>query len=94
MADYTGVIDCDFPVAQLVKNPPEMQEAWVQSLVWEDPLGKEKASRILTWMIPWTVVHGVTKSLIQLNSFHFHLHQEALSFLFTFRHLSGYHLHI
>ena len=26
--------------AQLVKNPPAMQEAWVQSLGWEDPLEK------------------------------------------------------
>ena len=25
-------------VAQLVKNPPAMQESWVRSLSWEDPL--------------------------------------------------------
>ena len=25
-------------VAQMVKNPPAMQETWVQSLGWEDPL--------------------------------------------------------
>ena len=25
-------------MAQLVKNPPAMQETWVQSLGWEDPL--------------------------------------------------------
>ena len=31
-------------VAQLVKNPPAMQETWVQSLAWEDPLEKEKAT--------------------------------------------------
>ena len=30
--------------AQLVKNPPSMQETWVQSLGWEDPLEKGKAS--------------------------------------------------
>ena len=30
-------------VAQLVKNPPAVQEAWVQSLGWEDPLEKGKA---------------------------------------------------
>ena len=44
-------------VAQLVKNPPAMQETWVQSLGWEDPLEKEKAthSSILAWRIPWTV---------------------------------------
>ena len=27
-------------VAQLVKNPPTMWDTWVQSLGWEDPLGK------------------------------------------------------
>ena len=27
-------------LAQLVKNPPAMQETWVQSLAWEDPLEK------------------------------------------------------
>ena len=44
-------------VAQLVKNPPTMQETWVQSLGWEDPLEKGKAthSSILSWRIPWTV---------------------------------------
>ena len=30
-----------FPVAQLLKNPPAMQETWVQYLGWEDPLEKE-----------------------------------------------------
>ena len=44
-------------VAQLVKNPPAMQDIWVQSLGWEDPLEKGKAtySSILTYRIPWTV---------------------------------------
>ena len=44
-------------VAQLVKNPPEMWETWVQSLGWEDPLEKGKAthSTILVWGIPRTV---------------------------------------
>jgi len=31
-------------VAQLVKNPPAMRETWVQSLGWEDPLAKRKAT--------------------------------------------------
>ena len=46
----------DFPVAQLVKNPPAIQETWVWSLGWEDPLEKEVAthSTILAWEIPWT----------------------------------------
>ena len=45
------------PVAQLLKNPPAMQETWVRSLGWEDPLEKGKAtrSRILAWRIPWTI---------------------------------------
>ena len=44
-------------VAQLVKNPPAMQETWVQLLVWEDHLEKGKAthSSILAWRTTWTV---------------------------------------
>ena len=44
-------------IAQLVKNPPAMQDTWVQSLGWEDPLekGKTTHSSILAWRIPWTV---------------------------------------
>ena len=44
-------------VAQLVKNPPAIQETWVQSLGWEDPLEKVMAthSSILAWRIPWAV---------------------------------------
>ena len=40
-------------VAQLVKNPPAMQETWVQSLGWEDPLEEAMAthSSILAWRI-------------------------------------------
>ena len=46
-----------FPVAQLVKNPPAVQETWIQSLGEEDPLEKGKAthSSILAWRVPWTV---------------------------------------
>ena len=33
-----------FLVAQLVKNPPAMQETWVQSLGWGDPLEKGTAT--------------------------------------------------
>ena len=44
-------------LAQLVKNPPAMQETWVRSLSWEDPLemGKATNSNILVWRIPWTI---------------------------------------
>ena len=46
-----------FLVAQLVKNLLAMQETWVQSLGWEDPPEKVKAthSSILAWRIPWTI---------------------------------------
>ena len=43
-------------VAQLVKNLPAMPVTWVQSLGWEDPLEKAKAthSSILAWRIPYS----------------------------------------
>ena len=43
-------------VAQLVKNPPALWETWVQSLTWEDPLEKEKATTPAFWPgeSPWT----------------------------------------
>ena len=43
-------------VAQLVKNPPAMQETWVRSLGWEAPLEKGKATHscVLAWRIPGT----------------------------------------
>ena len=57
-------------VAQTVKNPPAMQETWVQSLGWEDPLeeGMATYSSILAWRIPtdrgawWAAIHGVEKN--------------------------------
>ena len=47
-------------VAQLVKNPPTMQETWVRSLGWEDALEKGKATHpsILAWRIPRTLFSG------------------------------------
>ena len=46
-----------FLVAQLVKNPPAMQETGAQSLGWEDPLEKGKATHtsILAKRLPLTV---------------------------------------
>ena len=51
-------------VTKLVKNLPAMQDIWIQSLGWEDPLKKGKAthSNILAW---------VSKSRTQLSDFHF-----------------------
>ena len=44
-----------FPVAKAVKNLPAMQETWVRSLGWEDPLeeGMATHSSILPWRILW-----------------------------------------
>ena len=63
-------------VAQLVKSLPAVQETWVQSLDWEDPLeeGMASHSSILAWRIPmdrgaWgATVHGVAKSQTQLRT--------------------------
>ena len=39
---------------QSIKSPPAMQETWVLTLGWEDPLQKGMAthSSILAWRIP------------------------------------------
>ena len=44
----------------MVKSPPAMQETWLLSLGWEDPLEKGMAthSSILVWRIPWTEEPG------------------------------------
>ena len=64
-------------LAQLVKNPPAMQETLVWSLGWEDPLEKGKAthSSILAWRIPWTYSPWVHKEsdMTEWLSLHFHL---------------------
>ena len=57
-------------VAQMVKNLPAMQETWVQSVGWDNPLEEGMAPHcsILAWKIPmdrgawWAAVHGVAKS--------------------------------
>ena len=43
-----------FPCVSAGKESPAMQETWVHSLAWEDPLEKEKAahSGILAWRVP------------------------------------------
>ena len=66
-------------VAQLVKNPPGIRETWVQSLGWEDPLEKGKAthSSILAWRTPW-IIYSVGLQRVGHDSF-FHF-----TFTFTF----------
>ena len=57
-----------FPSGSVVKSLPakqEPQEMRVQSLGWEDPLEKDKAtnSSILAWKIPWTEEPGRLQSM-------------------------------
>ena len=53
------------PLAETVKNLPAMQETWVLSLGWEDPLEKGLANHysILAWRIPWMEEPGRLQSM-------------------------------
>ena len=63
----SAIFDC--LVAKTVKNPPAMQETWVRSLGWEEPLEEGMATHptILSWRIPidrgawWATVHGAAR---------------------------------
>ena len=50
------ILNFAYLVAQMVKNLPAMQETWIRSLGWEDPLeeGTATHSSILASRIPWT----------------------------------------
>ena len=54
-----------FLVAQTVENLPAMQETWLRSLVWEDPLEKGMGTHasILAWRIPGTGEPGGLPSM-------------------------------
>ena len=62
-------------LSELAKNPPAMQETWVQSLGWKDPLEEGMATHtsILARRIPvdrkaWqATVYGVAKSQTRLS---------------------------
>ena len=64
-------------LAQSVKNVPAMQETWVPSLGWDDPLEEGMAihSSVLAWRIPmdrgawWAAVHGISKCWTQLKDY-------------------------
>ena len=64
MAKWFGYTDRASLVAQIVKNMPSIQEIWVQSLGWEDPLEKEMAthSSSLAWRVLWTEEPGRLQS--------------------------------
>ena len=51
--------------AQMVKNPPAMQEIWVRSLGWEELLEEGMATHfsIPAWRIPWTEEPGRLQSM-------------------------------
>ena len=60
-------------IAQLIKNLPAIQEAWVRSLGWDDPLEKGTGyplqySGLENSMV--CIVHGVAKSQTQMSDFH------------------------
>ena len=52
-------------MAQMAKRLPTMQETWVLSLGWEDPLGEEMAphSSILAWKTLWMQEPGGLQSM-------------------------------
>ena len=52
-------------VSQTAKNPLAMQETWIRSLDWEDPLEKGMAthSSILAWRTQWTKEPGGLQSI-------------------------------
>ena len=61
--NYTG--EGASEMVQTIKNLPAMQETWVHSLHWEDPLEKGMAahSSILVQRIPWTEEPGRLQSM-------------------------------
>ena len=77
--DYPLQYSWDSLAAQTVKK----SACNAGDLGWEDPLekGKSTHSSILAWRIPWTIVHGVTKSQTQLSDFHFPLSVRSIPFL-------------
>ena len=75
LSDWTELVfSWAFLVAQMVKNPPAMQQTPVQSLGWKDPLEKGMAthSSILAYSMDreawWATVQGITKSWTPLSN--------------------------
>ena len=78
-------------VAQMVKNLPAMQKTWVQSLGWEDPLEKGKAthSSILVQRIPWTVQSMGCKELDKTEQLSLSLFQKYREVQYLFFYYKG-----
>ena len=57
---------CVSLVAQMEGNLLAMQETWIQSLSWEDPLEKGMTTHfnILAWRTPWTEDPGELQSMV------------------------------
>ena len=55
-----------------MKNLPAMQETWVQSLAWEDPLEKGMATRSSNLESGGLHSMGVSESQTQLSKKNFH----------------------
>ena len=79
--DHVNRFIKDFPIPQMVKKVPAMQETQVWPLGWEDPLEKGMAinSSILAWRIPRTkepgrlhTVYGITQSQMWLKQLSTH----------------------
>ena len=49
-------------MAQLVKNPPAMQETWVQLLGWEDPRRRERPPTPVFWPEELDTTEGLSLS--------------------------------
>ena len=62
-----------FLVAQLVKNTPVMQEAWIRSVGWKDPLEKGKATHSIPGQdgiySPWGRKESNTTEQLSLTLF-------------------------
>ena len=59
------ILIMDFSGGAVVKNLPAVQETWIRSLGWEDPLEEEMAthSSSLAWRISWTEEPGGLQSM-------------------------------
>ena len=72
-------------MSQVVRNLLAVQETWVLSLGWQDPLEKGMAthSSILAWRIPWTEEPSRLKSMGSQR-----VGSDGATNTFTFMHVS------
>ena len=89
-------------MVQTVKNPSAIQETWVKSLGWEDPLAEGMASHsnILAWRIPmdreaWrATIHGIAESdMIEWLSMAQHIHFKMITMVSLIRYVTSYWLY-